>query len=90
MGNIKQKYKSLYWQQFLLSAGLVMLTLVLLGVSFFALSYNYTLSQRRDEMRTRADLDNLTGDFPHTCWRSQIEHAKKIGLGEDCYELVTI
>ena len=38
----------------------------------------------------RPDLDNLTGSFPHTNWRSQIAHAKKIGLGEDCYELVTI
>ena len=38
----------------------------------------------------RPDLDNLTGSFPHTSWRSQITHAKKIGLGEDCYELITI
>ena len=38
----------------------------------------------------RPDLDNLTGDFPHTSWRAQIEHARKIGLGEDSYELVTI
>ena len=38
----------------------------------------------------RPDLDNLTGSFPHTNWRSQIAHAKKIGLGEDTYELVNI
>jgi len=38
----------------------------------------------------RPDLDNLTADFPQTSWRSQIEHAKKICLGEDCYELVNI
>ena len=38
----------------------------------------------------RPDLDNLTAPFPHTSWRSQIEHAKKIGLGEDTYELVNI
>ena len=38
----------------------------------------------------RPDLDNLTGSFPHTSWRSQITHAKKIGLGEDSYELITI
>ncbi len=37
-----------------------------------------------------ADLDNLTRDFPHTSWRAQIDHARKIGLGEDSYELVTI
>ena len=56
MNRIKNKYKSLYWQQFLLTASLVLLTLVLLGVSFFALSYNYTLSERRDEMRDHAAL----------------------------------
>ena len=37
-----------------------------------------------------SELDNLTRDFPHTCWRAQIEHATKIGLGEDSYELVKI
>ena len=35
----------------------------------------------------RPDLDNLTGSFPHPNWRSQITHAKKIGLGDDTYEL---
>ena len=38
----------------------------------------------------RPDLDNLTAPFPHTSWRAQIQHAKKIGLGEDTYELVNI
>ena len=38
----------------------------------------------------RPDLDNLTADFPETNWRSQITHGKKIGLGEDAYELITI
>jgi len=38
----------------------------------------------------RPDLDNLTGSFPHTDWRTQISHAKKLGLGEDEYELITI
>ena len=38
----------------------------------------------------RPDLDNLTGSFPETNWRSQIQHAHKIGLGEDSYELITI
>ena len=46
----------MYWQQFMLSAGLVLLTMVMLGISFFAVSYNYTMSQRRDEMQTRAEL----------------------------------
>ena len=38
----------------------------------------------------RSQLDNLTASFPNTTWRSQIAHAKKIGLGEDSYELVKI
>ena len=38
----------------------------------------------------RQDLDNLTGSFPASNWRSQIAHGKKIGLGEDSYELVKI
>ena len=38
----------------------------------------------------RPDLDNLTADFPHTSWRAQIAHARKIGLGEDSYELITV
>ena len=38
----------------------------------------------------RPDLDNLPGSVPHTNWRSQITHAKKIGLGDDTYELVRI
>ena len=42
------------------------------------------------EKANRPDLDNLTGTFPHTDWRSQINHANKIGLGEDSYELVNI
>jgi len=38
----------------------------------------------------RPDLDHLTADFPETNWRIQIDHGKKIGLGEDSYELITI
>ena len=34
--------------------------------------------------------DNLTADFPHTNWRKQITHGKKIGLGEDSYELIRV
>ena len=38
----------------------------------------------------RPDLDNLTADFPETNWRAQITHGKKIGLGEDSYELIRV
>ena len=53
---IKRAMDSLYWRQFMLSAGMVLLTMVLLGVSFYALSYNYTVEEKRSEMRDRANL----------------------------------
>ncbi len=46
MAGLKQftrRFRSLYWQQFVLTAGMVLLTLILLGASFYALSYNYAL-----------------------------------------------
>ena len=48
--------KTIYWQNFMLTAGVVLLTLLLLGVSFFALSYNYTRNQREADMRTKAEV----------------------------------
>ncbi len=48
--------RTIYWQNFLLTAGVVLLTLVLLGASFFALSYNYTRNQREADMRTKAGV----------------------------------
>ena len=42
------------------------------------------------DQANRPDLDNLTGSFPFTNWRTQISHGKKIGLGEDSYELINI
>lgn len=44
----------------------------------------------RLEKMTKPGLDHFTADFPISDWRSQIEHGKKIGLGEDSYELVTV
>ena len=38
----------------------------------------------------RPDLDHFTANYPVTTWRGQIDHGKKIGLGENSYELVTI
>ena len=52
----KRWFHSLYWNHFILTAGIVLLTLTLLGVSFYALSYNYTVTQKRNEMRNRATL----------------------------------
>ena len=48
----KRRFNSLYWHQFALTAGMVLLTLLLLGVSFFTLSYGTTTADKRGEMRT--------------------------------------
>ena len=44
----------------------------------------------RLEKMTKPGVDHFTADFPISDWRAQIDHGKKIGLGEDSYELVTI
>ena len=49
-------FRTIYWQNFLLTAGVVVLTLVLLGLSFFTLSYSYTRRERAADMRARADV----------------------------------
>ena len=38
----------------------------------------------------RPGMDHFTAISPATSWRCQIDHGKKIGLGEDSYELVRI
>lgn len=53
---LKQNLNSLYWHQLMLSAGMVLLTMLLLGIAFFTLSYSSNESARRNEMRTRAEL----------------------------------
>ncbi len=50
------RFKTIYWQNFTLTALVVLLTLVFLGASFFALSYNYTRTEREAEMRGKAEV----------------------------------
>ena len=47
MSRFKGRFRGIYWRQFSINVGLVALTLVLLGTSFFALSYSYILSEKR-------------------------------------------
>ncbi len=51
-----RRVKTIYWQNFMLTAGVVLLTLLLLGASFFALSYNYMLEERSEQMRSNAEV----------------------------------
>ena len=38
----------------------------------------------------RPGMDHFTATSPNSSWRSQIQHGKKIGLGQDSYELISI
>ena len=53
---LPERFETLYWQNFMLTAGIVVLTLALLGASFFALSYHYTYDERSSEMREKATV----------------------------------
>ena len=56
MKRLKRQFQGLYWRQLYVTAGTVMLTLLLLGASFFALSYNYARNQRSDEIIAQAKV----------------------------------
>jgi len=51
-----KRFKGFYWRQFGISVGLVALTLVLLGTSFFTLTYTYILSEKREELEDKAGI----------------------------------
>ena len=53
---LPQRFRTIYWQNFALTASIVMLTLALLGASFFALSYAYAADERSDEMAQKASV----------------------------------
>ena len=54
MKRIKNRFEGLYWRYMFVTVGMVLLTLALLGASFFALSYNYARNQKTDEIGSRA------------------------------------
>ena len=83
MAERKKRFSGLYWQQFALTAGMVMLTLLLLGVSFFALSYNYNFTERRDELQERARLiAQVSVDYLKSGGQTEDENLKRfISLG---------
>ncbi len=53
---LPEKYRTIYWQNFMLTAGVVLLTLSLLGTSFFAVSYAYVINQRTEDMQNKAQI----------------------------------
>ena len=65
----KKRFQSIYWRQFTLIAGMVLLTLLLLGTSFFALTYTYIMTEKKTEMVEKAELmaelsATYADDFP--------------------------
>ena len=54
MKKLRGQFHGLYWRQLSVTAGMVMLTLFLLGASFFSLSYNYARGQKSEEVMTKA------------------------------------
>ena len=56
MSRFRGHFQGLYWRQLLAMVSMVLLTLFLLGASFFSLSYNYARNQERDELRQRVQM----------------------------------
>ena len=56
MKQIRNRFRGLYWRQLFVTVGMVMVTLGLLGASFFALSYNYARNQRIEEIKGMANV----------------------------------
>ena len=52
----EKSFQGLYWRQFGVIAGMVLLTMLLLGMAFFALSYTTNVSEKREDMRQRSEL----------------------------------
>ena len=56
MKKLRSRFQGLYWRQLFVTVGMVMVTLSLLGASFFALSYNYARNQRSEEIKGMANV----------------------------------
>ena len=55
-GKLKTHCLTIYWQNFMLTASVVMLTLALLGSAFFALTYSYAIDDRSEQMQSKATV----------------------------------
>ena len=56
MKRFSQRFQGIYWRQLFMTTGIVLLTLFLLGASFFLLSYNYARQERTEELKDRATV----------------------------------
>ena len=53
---LRDHFRGIYWQQMLVTTGMVALTLLLLGASFFSLSFQYTRSQTVQNIEGKAKV----------------------------------
>ena len=64
MSWLNYRFRSLYWRQMFITTGMVLLTLALLGVAFFTVSYQYARYQTNLEMENRARMmGELSADY---------------------------
>ena len=56
MKYFRNRFQGLYWRQLFVTVGMVLLTLALLGASFFSLSYNYARNQKSEELLNKAQV----------------------------------
>ena len=56
VARIRERFHGIYWQQMFVTAGMVIVTLMLLGASFFSLSYHYTKNQKEADIQSRAQI----------------------------------
>ena len=50
------KFRGLYWRQMFVTVGMVLLTLFLLGASFFSLSYSYARGREDEDLAAQAQV----------------------------------
>lgn len=62
MSKIKKRFHGIYWRQFGVNVALVALTLLLLGTSFFALSYTYILEEKCSELEDKARIMGIKAE----------------------------
>lgn len=56
MKKIGKRLRGIYWQHFAVNVALVALALILLGASFFALSYTYIIEEKCNELEDKARI----------------------------------
>ena len=53
---LHNKFRGLYWRQMFVTVGMVLLTLFLLGASFFSLSYSYARGREDEDLAAQAQV----------------------------------